>query len=460
MRVHTNVMALNAWRNLSVTSASLSKSLERLSSGLRINRAADDAAGLAISEKMRGQIRGLNQAARNAQDGISLIQTAEGALNESHAILQRMRELAVQAANSTYTSDDRAEIQKEIDQLKQELDRIAATTEFNTKKLLNGSAAATATVSGTNTAKIDTAEVVNALLPSGTYTLVVSGTANQGIANVLDGGTGLTSGDITLANPSVAKYGSYQLRVEDDVNNAGRKTVTLIDAITGQVIASQNNVQTGAGAPAVQLQGIQVAAANITGNGTVSFTVEGDHTFTLLDAGGNQLASVTVKDYNRPYVDIQGLRVSFNADLTDSPATPDTTITIMNNSLVFHIGANENQTMNVALNDMSARALGVSDLNVTSVQGAESSISTVDTAIARVSAERSKLGAFQNRLEHTIANLQVASENLTAAESRIRDADMAQEMMEFVRNQILLQSGTAMLAQANAVPQSVLQLLA
>ncbi|MDN5364596.1 MAG: flagellin [Eubacteriales bacterium] len=269
MRINNNVSALNAWRNLSITDTAMSKSLEKLSSGLRINRAADDAAGLAISEKMRAQIKGLNQAIRNAQDGISLIQTAEGALNETHSILQRLRELAVQAANDTLTNADRAQIQQEVNQLITEINRIASTTEFNTQKLLNG-----------------------------------------------------------------------------------------------------------------------------------SFT-----------------------------------------------------------NKVLHIGANSGQTLVVSINSMGANALGVSGLSMSTQSKAEAAITTISQAIDTVSTERAKLGAIQNRLEHTIANLGVAAENLTAAESRIRDVDMAREMAEFTRTQILMQAGTAMLAQANMKPQAVLKLL-
>ena len=269
MRINHNIMALNAWRNLSLNANALGKSVERLSSGLRINRAADDAAGLAISEKMRGQIRGLQQAQRNAQDGISLIQTAEGALNEVHAILQRMRELAVQAANDTYVDDDREHLQAEIGQLIKEIDRIAQYTEFNTQTLLNG-------------------------------------------------------------------------------------------------------------------------------------------------------------------------------DFKDK---------------VFHVGANAGQDIKVTIDDMSAAALGVEEVNISTQGGADDAISAIDDAIKQVSQQRANLGAVQNRLEHTIANLGVTIENLQASESRIRDADMAKEMSEFVRSQILQQAATAMLAQANLVPQTVLQLL-
>lgn len=270
MIINHNLNALNAWRNLGVNTGNAAKSMEKLSSGLRINRAGDDAAGLAISEKMRGQIRGLNQATRNSQDGISLIQTAEGALNETHSILQRMRELAVQGANDTNTSVDRDQIQTELNQLMSEIDRIADTTEFNTQNLLGGSFVAT-----------------------------------------------------------------------------------------------------------------------------------------------------------------------------------------------LQVGANDGQIIAFSVADMGATGLSLSatSISVGSNSAASSSISTIDAAIKLVSTQRSKLGALQNRLEHTINNLSTSSENLTAAESRIRDVDMAKEMAEFSKNNILTQAAQAMLAQANQLPQGVLQLL-
>ena len=285
MRINHNISALNTYRQLSVNNTAGGKSLEKLSSGYRINRAGDDAAGLAISEKMRGQIRGLNQAERNAQDAISLIQTAEGALNETHSILQRMRELAVQAANDTYTQKDtvnnddgdRDEIQKEIEQLTFEIERIAKDTQFNTMNLIDGSFEGT-----------------------------------------------------------------------------------------------------------------------------------------------------------------------------------------------FQVGANENQTVTLSIGSMNAQALGLGTVSGNTISGgislasqvsASAAIATIDKAIQKVSSERSKLGAMQNRLEHTINNLNTTAENLTASESRIRDVDMAKEMMEFTKNSILQQAATAMLAQANQQPQGVLQLL-
>ncbi|MCQ4089317.1 MULTISPECIES: flagellin [unclassified Exiguobacterium] len=273
MIINHNLNAMNAHRNMTANTVNSGKSMEKLSSGLRINRAGDDAAGLAISEKMRGQIRGLDQASRNAQDGISLIQTAEGALNETHSILQRMRELSVQSSNDTNTNEDRAELQKEVAELTSEVSRIANNTEFNTKTLMSG-----------------------------------------------------------------------------------------------------------------------------------GFSASGS-------------------------------------------------------GLKFHIGANATQNIELKISNMTATGLGVDAVDISTQAGADAAITTVNTAIKTVSSERSRLGATQNRLEHTINNLNVGSENLQAAESRVRDVDMAKEMMSFTKNNILNQAAQAMLAQANQQPQAVLQLL-
>jgi flagellin len=308
---------MNAYRQLTATNNAGAKALEKLSSGLRINRAGDDAAGLAISEKMRGQIRGLGQASRNAQDGISLIQTAEGGLNETHSILQRMRELVDQAASDTNTSADRAQIQKELDALSAEINRIADTTQFNTKNLLDGSASGLVFQIGANSGQ------------------VIS---------------------LTIGNMHASALGD------------------------------------------TEASGIKVADINV-------FT---------------RLATVT-SNWTSTWASVNASGASINVSGNFS-----TTI-----------------TTNVA----------VSAGNITAY------LTVLDKAIDQVSTERAKLGAYQNRLEHTVTNLDTSAENLQAAESRIRDVDMAKEMMEFTRTNILAQAGTAMLAQANAKPQTVLQLL-
>ncbi|WP_026570973.1 flagellin N-terminal helical domain-containing protein [Virgibacillus senegalensis] len=341
MRINHNIAALNTHRQLAGNQSATQNSLEKLSSGLRINKAGDDAAGLAISEKMRGQIRGLDQAQNNAQDGISLIQTAEGAMNETHSILQRMRELAVQSSNDTNTDADRAELQKEVNQLSEELTRIADDTEFNTQKLLDGNF-----------------------------------------------------------------EGKFHIGANKDQNIS--LSINAVDAETLKV-------------------GEELDVANATSGDYSGQSV-------LQDASGNTVA-VFVDDAYYSTSDVTGTAASGNlAAATDAVAYVDSAA--------------------LASGDTAYRGIDIS-----SQSGANSAIDTVNDAIETVSAERSKLGAYQNRLEHTINNLGTSSENLTAAESRIRDVDMAKEMMAFTKNNILSQAAQSMLAQANQQPQGVLQLL-
>ncbi|ABR30381.1 flagellin [Thermosipho melanesiensis] len=385
MRINHNISALNAWRSIGQTNMSMSKTLERLSSGLRINRAGDDAAGLAISEKMRGQIKGINMAIKNSQDAISLIQTAEGALTEVHSILQRMRELAVQASSDTNTDVDRNQIQAELDQLREEIDRIARTTEFNTKKLLDG--------------KLE------------------SFRSTEDIKVV-------TGGNIAI-------------------NASAAGTVTEGTYI---VEVGQFNTDTT----------LEVKVTLFTAGGSNSVTT----TYTNGEAtiGGVSITwDTTVFDVN--FADFGGALPS--GEVVDSAVARVEAINTAANQLIFQIGSNEGHNMLTGIDDMSAGALGITttSLDVTTQDAAERAIMVVDAAIHKVSSQRAALGAVQNRLEHTISNLGVAAENLTAAESRVRDADMAKEMMEFTKQQILLQSSMGMLAQANAQPQNVLQLL-
>ncbi|AIY85722.1 flagellar hook-associated protein FlgL [Thermotoga sp. 2812B] len=386
MRINHNISALNAWRNISQTQYSMSKTLERLSSGLRINRAGDDAAGLAISEKMRGQIKGLNMAIKNAQDAISLIQTAEGALTEVHSILQRMRELAVQAASDTNTDVDREQIQKEIDQLREEIDRIARTTEFNTKKLLDGKLES---FRNKVDAKVVTGGNINVQLGK------VSSAAVEG-TYVIE--VGQFTGAVTS-----------ELDVKITLFTAGGSKYTIVDLTAGQATL-----------------------------GAVTFKWKTD-VLSISDFGGALPKN----------------------EVVDSAVVRVEAIYTSASQLIFQIGANEGHNMVAGIDDMSAAALGLTttSLKVTTQDAAERAIMVVDAAIHRVSTARAALGAVQNRLEHTISNLGVAAENLTAAESRIRDADMAKEMMEFTKQQILLQSSMAMLAQSNTLPQNVLQLM-
>ena len=392
MRINHNISAINTYRQMGVNQTAATKNMEKLSSGLRINRAGDDAAGLAISEKMRGQIRGLDMAAKNSQDGISLIQTAEGALNETHSILQRMRELSVQAANDTNTDADRVELQKEVKELLSEVTRIGNNTEFNTKTLMNGDLAAKATGTIANATEVGSVSIAELGSLKDTDTFTIAQTVNYG--------TETTGG----ANDGALIDVEFEIELADGTKATGTLTKAQLDEGKTSV--------------------------DVTG-GDSKFTVKLDDAATLKDSSGNGVGTATATD----------------------------TLTFDDNALSFQIGANANQTMRLDLNDMRSEALGIDGIDISTSAGAQTAITALDSAIQTVSAERSKMGANQNRLEHTINNVGASSENLTAAESRIRDVDMAKEMMEMTKNNILQQAAQAMLAQANQQPQGVLQLL-
>ncbi|WHP19041.1 flagellin [Cellulomonas sp. ES6] len=394
LSVNTNIAALNAYRNLSSTQNDLSKSLEKLSSGLRINRAADDAAGLAISEGLRAQIGGTTQAVRNAQDGISVVQTAEGALTETHSILQRMRTLSVQASNDGgLSSTAKGNIQDEIGELKKELTRISDTTQFNGKTLLNGSYEGVFQV-GANTSSADSITV--------DLTAKSMSAAGLGVDNidVTSGGSTWTFGPGTVDYAGAAPAADLSFAF-------GGKTYT-------------------------------VDAASITwaGGGTANAT--------QAEANRNALQSAVDSALSG-----SGLSVKFGAygDVTvQGPEKNAAGNAIVTGDLVADV-------------DGAAGADTATFNNIASNAGATSAIDAIDAAIQSVSKVRSQLGAVQNRFDHTINNLNVAVENLSASDSRIRDTDMASEMVSYTRASILSQAGTAMLAQAKSLPQSVLQLL-
>ncbi|QGQ48140.1 flagellin [Metabacillus sediminilitoris] len=381
MRINHNIAALNTYRQLNSASTNQSKSMEKLSSGLRINKAGDDAAGLAISEKMRGQIRGLDQASRNSQDGISLIQTAEGALNETHDILQRMRELSVQSANDTNTAQDRTNIQDEMNQLTKEVDRIRDTTQFNTKNLLNGSMDGAVNTAVANINTSGTIKVAGSAISAGTDALTALQDAN---GNSL----GITATDTVTV--------SY---VKDGTTVENTMTVgTLTTADLGTTNGTTDDTNT-----AVSVSGgkILFTASNTGFTGAINGL-----TITVKDSGGN-------------------IRTAATNALSSFTETTSAANVQTDGKATFQIGANTDQNIQLDINDMGASALGVKGLQVSTQTQANVAIKAIDTAIQKVSAERSKLGSFQNRLDHTINNLNTSSENLTAAESRVRDVDYA-----------------------------------
>ncbi|MCL2146426.1 MAG: flagellin [Synergistaceae bacterium] len=693
MIINHNIPALNTYNRLTANYLGMSRSLEKLASGLRINKAADDAAGLAISEKMRSQIRGLDQAVRNAQDGISLIQTAEGALSETHSILQRMRELAVQAANDTYTSEDRLAIQAEISQLILEVDRIAATSQFNGKNLLNGDMSAltstdniltqvfmrdglrvvdqfgqkepgggnykitiTAEPGKAEIQKTDIMRVKHEVFEGGKSMILMSGinatygdlgVANDGTLRLKEeGGVSITFTHTASENSITATYvgdpdlggvinvvvnlvegttiqEAYEflkvemprvtidgpdndpasvvgrklgdvLFVERDINaapntgsaeDASTVTPALIDVGYGARIgmiaqefsrlrdidrfwdASGNfilqNPQTltltqgngyqtkitlfdqdsiqdvtdklnnaiyyglnqnqfvsqalsknfvtyvsnpASGAEFKSVKGTFIIASAVAGeDGKIAFSgpsavldalslmtiqkakdniftvnVTDAHTNAIIANGvrfsGNVLVGVIHPNVDVKFDSNANIKVSGSNAYTGGAGDYDKSFTlnsifvtsgikyttfvhIADRTMVLHVGANQKQDIGVGIANMSAASLGIANILVTDNERANSAIGKLDIAISRVSAERAKLGAVQNRLDHTIANLTTSAENLTAAESRIRDVDMAKEMMNFTKYQILVNAATSMLAQANLMPQSVLQLL-
>lgn len=604
MRINHNIQALNAYRNLSHTMGQTSKNLEKLSSGLRINRAADDAAGLAISEKMRSQIRGLDMAERNSLDAISLIQTAEGALSETHSILQRMRELSVQAANGTLEGTDREAIQKEINQLTYEIDRISDTTQFNKKKLLSGSEegrpfaevnstqvaySANGTWSGvvtaepTEPAQVDIkftkefGQLTTADLEGQTFTIngkiyeidVTDGTSAGvtgdniavNISGWLDNG-GTSDADIMsnitnlmnslesainqndslmfnvsksiptddgtandgLINEGILSLSSNNPMSPKDVQDLGtRKEIsTTISSVNGVSFSDPltNTTTTAlvANPDSAQAKPIAITFAEAPKAGDTlkidGLTINFNSPAVPYGAGSATI-DVTDKDLETVLNEINTVITAAVADTTTNPVPALAPVnSVSNNSLILgtiktddgnttgvtngldialidgdfeadkgknldvdlQIGANASEKLSLSLGVMDAASLGIArnadystlltagvnavvGVNVSTPEAARLAITAFDHAIGLVSAERSKLGAFQNRLEHTVTNLQTANENLTSAESRIRDTDMAKSMTEYTKNNILNQAGQAMLAQANQLPQGILQLL-
>lgn len=419
MRINNNLMAMNTHRQLGLNSNAGAKSIEKLSSGYRINRAGDDAAGLAISEKMRGQIRGLTQASRNSQDGISLIQTAEGALNETQAILQRMRELAVQSANDTNVNTDRDAIQNEVDQLVVEIDRISTTTEFNTQKLLNGSFNGTFQIGANET---QTMGLSISAISSSSLGLASSVTIENTAAP-----TGLQDGVYTIDGTAIKNAAGDEVGVVTNVT-----TLTLADGTT--TITIDNAVNDGDTLTVSGDSATMAITKNLEAGQSNSVLAPGN--YTLTDNGTNL-------DVNK-----DGVKIGTSTSAADVITLTDGTSIDM--GTVFGLEAADM---------VAGYEFTVNGADVSTQSAAEGSISSINDALESVSAERAKLGAVQNRLEHTIKNLDTTSENLQASESRIRDVDMAKEMMEFTKNNILQQAAQAMLAQANQAPQGVLQLL-
>ena len=409
MRIQHNIMAMNAYRNYANNTSALSKNLEKLSSGYKINRAGDDAAGLAISEKMRAQITGLETAQKNAKDGISLVQTAEGALTEVHDMLNRMVELADQSANGTYDVEtDRANLQKEVEQLKSEINRIADSANFNGIKLLDGSMSANATTKLTSTATNSKAGVDLNIVADSVYDAT-------GKRTELD----------------------FSLSVTTTANSAG----VSVDENGTVLITVMGKDADGISAEEIQAMLAKAKAANSKVSEDIMNAVRD--------------ATVTGKGIVAP-------KSATNATKwTDVATVTNTTTANKGESLVLQIGDTSDRfnQLRVGIKDCHVDALGLTDMKIGDQDSAAKALDKIKSAINYVSDVRGTLGATQNRLDHTINNLSVMTENIQDAESTIRDTDVADEMMAYTKNNILIQSAQAMLAQANQVPQGVLQLL-
>lgn len=581
MVISTNMSALNTTNQLNKNTTLMNSSLEKLSSGYSINSASDNAAGLAISEKMRSQIQGLDQASSNSQDAISLAQTADGALDETTSILERMRELAVQASSDTLTDDDRTSIQDEVDELSQEIDRISNDTEYNTKKLLNGDSGATTSVSGTNSAAINTAATVAGNnTDSGTYVVNYTAVATQATTGLATSSTTIAAatdsasafaGDIEINGTTITVDSNDTIegvleKINDETATTG-VTASLNTDTTGAYYISLNNATYGSDsevtvaadnatltglfnatasttATSVTVNGtdaagtINGAAATADGNTLTAFglTVTGNDAelaalntayattnatavalvaststtaatdltalvsalsastastsaadnaaaaaYTSAVSGGNATTIATAKAalYTTAAASTDATVVTAGTTSAASDtaatnaknalslipvATSDVTVD-SSSALTFQVGANSNQTMTLSISDMDASSLGVAGedadtgLDMSTVDSASNALTAIDAAIKKVSAERSNLGAVQNSLESNINNLDTESENLTSAESNIRDTDMASEMAEYTKLSVITQAATAMLSKANQQPQQVLTLL-
>ena len=469
MVVQHNLSAMNANRMLGITTGSLAKSTEKLSSGYKVNRAADDAAGLAISEKMRKQIRGLDQASANAEDGISAVQTAEGALTEVHDMLQRMNELAVKAANGTMSTDDRQTVQDEVEQLLTEIDRVAETTKFNELYMLKGDTSDKTVKLSAKDAGLDGKLVTGA--NSATFTI---STLKLG-DSVSIGGKTYTIGDatpknvadsvaaLTMATGSQVTLNGVQYTIVDTANDEDEaKNLITKDTIEDRINNGKlTSVKFNGKTYNVITDNAGGAADGVDDNESSIITADKAYEYMAQElalannVGANKTQiSINAKDNKQVIKDKDTVQFVFNR-------AEATTKEDLNFSL--HVGADADMTnkISVKIASLDTTGLGIAGLNVKDKTGisATYAIDSIADAIAKVSAQRSSLGAIQNRLEHTINNLDNVVENTTAAESQIRDTDMAEEMVKYSKNNILQQAGQSMLAQANQANQGVLSLL-
>ncbi len=476
MRINTNITAIMANSHLQKNDNALGKSLERLSSGLKLNRSADNSAGMAISAKMRAQIKGLDQANNNASDGVSVIQSAEGALGEVHSMLQRMRELAVQGANGTNTDEDRDAIQKEMEALQEEIDRIGTDTEFNNRPLLDGTWDRRRYP---DTVGVNVTEISNSV-QAGNYKLTITQGAKQATKTLTTTTANLT--DKVGAKGKIVING-YDIQIKEDdtkadvltkITEAADRLNLEVEFQTNQIkltsyeygseqeimvyCEDESYVPASDGNPAQdgkiqEMFGFPIEKETVQGeNMKADFTLNngkrvGFSNTAILSAQGNKLTITDQGGFRMEYEIENGVLGEVGVEVMDI------------GTMTIHVGANEGQIIDVCIPEVSKEALGLTYLNCRSQFGCEKAISLLDDAISKISSIRSSLGAYQNRMDTAMSSLSVTHENMTAAISRLEDTDMSSEMTEYTKYTVLQQAATAMVAQANERPQTVLQLL-
>lgn len=459
MRLNHNAMAYLANNNLNAINRNLTKSMERLSSGYKINKSSDDPAGKAISQRMNSQIRGLERAVTNANDGISLIQTAEGALNEIHSILARMRELSVQAANEIYAEEDKDAMQDEIAQLQDEIDRIAETTDFNGRKLLNGELNKKGYV---DVESLEIVEIGGDIEPN-VYGLSITGVGTQATSSITPPADGTV---ITKAQEGTLWLNSFEIeisagmtgaevneRIRDAASKLGIDYEPTSGSLTTQQYGSEQFITVSSGNDALAaLLGADGSTVYGT-NATVDFATGADgerigfEDTATVEAQGNRI-TVTDKNGFKMVYDTDPAAGAYEANVTVLSAGP----------MVVQIGNNEGQTLDINISMVTAESLEIDDINVYTNHYASVAIERLDAAVAKISSIRSALGAYQNRLDYTVTNLETANENLTGAVSRMADTDMAEEITEYTEMNVLSQSALQILTKANASPEQLLQL--
>ncbi len=468
MRLNHNTLAYVANRNLRSVNNNVTKSMQRLSSGYKITKSADDPAGKAISQRMNAQLRGLDRATNNANDGISLIQTAEGALDEVHSILGRMRELAVQAANETFDESDRDAMQDEIASLQDEIDRIAETTDFNGRKLLNGELNKKGYTDNDDLSIVE----IGGDIESGVYGLTVTQNGEPARTSITPPAAGAS---VTAVQEGILWINDFEIRINqgmtsDEVNEAIRNATDKIgidyNPMTGEMVTKESGSEQSI---VIKTNNDQLKALlGVNGqevygsNAKAEFSIDGVtgerigfRATATLETQGNRITVTDKAGFKMVYDVAPG-----SADSTNTPATTvEANITVLSaGPLVFQIGNNEGQILNVNINKTTAEALEIDKINIYTNKYASKAIGKIDAAIEKVSSIRSSLGAYQNRLDHTVTNLETSSENLTSAVSRIQDTDVAEEITKYTEQNVLSQTALQMLIKSNARPEGLLQL--